>query len=200
MAAGRSFTFIRHGEAAHNPLITAGDKAAGRAILDPKLTALGTEQATALGAKLTESNQSFDIVVTSPLSRALQTTALACPAECAARRVVVTSLHTENGIPVEGDPVAGNPCQRGAPLAELRADYPTFDFAGCADEAQWTTDGRGGSFHPLGVAERLELFRTFLHGLPEDAAVLVVGHSGFWKKFLGQDQKMANCELVERAV
>ena len=72
--------------------------------------------------------------------------------------------------------------------------------AGCADEAQWTTDGRGGSFHPLGVAERLELFRTFLHGLPEDAAVLVVGHSGFWKKFLGQDQKMANCELVERAV
>jgi hypothetical protein len=30
--------------------------------------------------------------------------------------------------------------------------------------------------------------------------VLVVGHSGFWKKFLGQDQKMANCELVERAV
>ena len=196
--AARTYTLIRHGEAQQNVLINAGDKAAGRAILDPRLTELGEEQARSLGASLASSDRTFDLVVTSPLSRALQTTQLAF-AHAPDARVVVTSLHTENGILVDGDPVAGNPCQRGRSVDELKAEFPAFDFGG-VDATQWASDERGGFFNPLAVPDRLEVFRTYLHALPEGARVLVVGHSGFWKKLLGQEQKMANCEMVDAAL
>ena len=50
------------------------------------------------------------------------------------------------------------------------------------------------------VADRVGPFRDFLNGLPADKDILIVGHSGFYKKFLGQDQKMNNCEVVTRGI
>lgn len=217
----RTFSFIRHGaaprptrsdacerpptrvvvgEAAHNPLISAGKKAEGRAILDPALTATGRAQAVALAEDLAQPQKQFDIVVTSPLTRALETAA-AIYATQESARVVVTALHTENGIPVPGDPVAGNPCQRGAAADDLAARYasPDWDFSAVRDPRAWATDGAGW-FSPLRADDRIPLFRAFLGSLPPDKDVLVVGHSGFWKKLFGQDQIMANCEVLTRGL
>ena len=83
--AGARFFFVRHGEGEHNALIDAGkaegDAAkteAGRDLLDPRLTARGREQAAALRARLqAEGGAAFELVVTSPLSRALETAQIA---------------------------------------------------------------------------------------------------------------------------
>ena len=82
---GPRFFFVRHGEGEHNALIDAGkaegDAAkteAGRNVLDPRLTARGREQAAGLRAKLqAEGAGAFELVVTSPLSRALETAQIA---------------------------------------------------------------------------------------------------------------------------
>ena len=54
---------------------------------------------------------------------------------------------------------------------------------------------------PLRRSRRAQVFRGFLRSqrLPPGARVAVVGHSGFFVRFLGGD-KMANCELVERPI
>ena len=72
------FTFIRHGQAEHNVLLDTGDpddRKKGKAIRDPALTLLGREQAQKLQDLLR--NAHFDLVITSPFLRALQTTAMA---------------------------------------------------------------------------------------------------------------------------
>lgn len=195
----RTFSFVRHGEAAHNVLIAGGKAEEGRAILDPHLTELGNEQASKLADEVAPSYKNFDIIVTSPLSRALQTTAHVYD-KMRNARVIVTALHTENGIPVGGDPKAGKPCQRGESVATLRPRYPpTWDWAAVDHDRNWTTDGEG-FFVPLPVQHRLPLFREFLERLPADKDILVVGHSGFFKELFGQEQKMANCELLTKAL
>ena len=68
----RTFSFVRHGEAAHNVLIAGGKAEEGRAILDPHLTELGNEQASKLADEVAPSYKNFDIIVTSPLSRAFR--------------------------------------------------------------------------------------------------------------------------------
>ena len=106
-----------------------------------------------------------------------------------------------NGIPVAGDPVAGNLCQRGAATDDLarRYPHPDWDFSPVRDPRAWATDGSGW-FSPLRADDRIPLFRQFLGGLPADKDILVVGHSGFWKKLFGQDQIMANCEVLTRGL
>jgi len=195
----RIFSFVRHGEAEHNPLIAAGKLSEGRALLDPGLTTLGHEQANKLAEELSSPHKQFDMIITSPLLRALQTTEhlVKVMDKC---DVVVVSLHTENGIPIDGDPAAGTQCQRGSRgVAELQKAFPSeWDFRNLASPREWTD--AGGWLAPRSVADRLQPFRDFLNALPTDKDILVVGHSGFYKKFLGQDQKMANCEVVTRGI
>jgi hypothetical protein len=59
----------------------------------------------------------------------LQVGALASMAGSTALPVVVTSLHTESGLREAGNMVAGHPCQKGRPVAELARDFPAFDFS-----------------------------------------------------------------------
>ena len=91
--------FVRHGEAEHNPFIVKGkaepdpEVAApllkqGRSILNPRLTEKGREQAALLRKSLDESGQTFDLLITSPLARAVETSHLAFGA--AAKRFMIT--------------------------------------------------------------------------------------------------------------
>lgn len=235
--------WARHGQAEHNVLIDAGRKAEGRALLDPPLTALGLEQARGLAGSLAQVVQGgeleeapavalsslVDAVVTSPMTRALETVEAAFGPEPPVP-VLVTSLHTETGIPQEGDEVAGTPCQKGSPLPELevrggqgrrgqasvshpgrgsfmkcaipwalndvvQARFPGFDFSAVHADGQWQcADETSGYFHPLAAPERLRLFRDWLEALPF-GRILVVGHSGFFKRFLG-GSKMKNCQAM----
>lgn len=151
------------------------------------------------GAARTPRRKFWRRQVTSPLTRALQTTAhiVKTQHQC---DVLVTSLHTETGRPVPGDDVAGRPCQKGRAVAALRREYPgDWDWSRVCSERDWLESG-GGWLNPRTAEDRLEPFRIFLNSLPLEKDVLVVGHSGFFKKLLGQDQKMGNCEVVTRAL
>eukprot|EP00747_Dinoflagellata_sp_TGD_P169851 gnl/TRDRNA2_/TRDRNA2_199902_c0_seq1.p1 gnl/TRDRNA2_/TRDRNA2_199902_c0~~gnl/TRDRNA2_/TRDRNA2_199902_c0_seq1.p1 ORF type:complete len:208 (-),score=43.18 gnl/TRDRNA2_/TRDRNA2_199902_c0_seq1:97-720(-) len=203
------FLFTRHGEAAHNPLINAKRKAEGRALLDPELTEKGVEQATALRARIREEVPDLTLVVTSPLRRALQTTLLAFGADAP---VVVTPLHTESGHIVDGDEVAGHPCQRGRSAEELQKLFPpSWDWSQLQDAACWTNTqaskirvhgpSQDGFFHPYACEARLDSFRDWLkrQTAGKKGTVVVVGHSGFFKDFLG-GATMKNCELLEKSI
>ena len=82
--------FIRHGEAAHNPLLVKGNfkskepaeinyalLSEARSIVNPSLTDKGREQALALHESLVASGEKFDLCVTTPLARAIETAQLA---------------------------------------------------------------------------------------------------------------------------
>eukprot|EP00966_Prymnesium_polylepis_P326816 7382708-Prymnesium_polylepis.2 len=105
--------FVRHGEAAHNPFIVQGkaepdpERAApllrqGRSILNPRLTDKGREQAAVLRKQLEESGQTFDLLITSPLARAVETSHLAFGA--ASKAFMVTPELVETAEPHLGGP------------------------------------------------------------------------------------------------
>uniref|UniRef100_A0A7S2WF80 Uncharacterized protein n=1 Tax=Rhizochromulina marina TaxID=1034831 RepID=A0A7S2WF80_9STRA len=205
-AEKRLFVWARHGQAEHNVLIDAGMKTEGRGVLDPPLTDLGRDQAVGLQQSLVAAllgteegplpplSDLVDAVVTSPMSRALETTQAAF-GSAPAVPVLVTSLHTETGVPVPGDEVAGQNCQKGSALPGLMSRFPNFDFTSVQEDGQWQcADEACGFFHPMPALERLLLFREWLEALPYQR-VLVVGHSGFFKRFLG-GSKMQNCQAI----
>lgn len=196
------FFFTRHGEAAHNVLINTGKKEGnlevvkrGRALFDPSLTTRGLSQAKALAESI--SAHPVSLIVTSPLQRALETTELVWR-HIPGTRVIVSSLHTENGMVVQGDDVAGAPCQLGKSVDEIRSTFPAaWDFSPLDDTATWCRRADyNGFFHPLQVEARIDLFSDFLRSLG-DINILVIGHSGFYTRFLG-GPKMANCEIIQR--
>ena len=117
---------VRHGEGSHNVRGRSSWKDRCKEV-DPKLTAKGEEQSRALvGHPLLAS---VDLVVVSPLSRAIQTAALAFgeepqlgavgseaqPPSVKHRRILLTPLHTERWTA---------PCDEGRPKSELALDFP----------------------------------------------------------------------------
>lgn len=194
--------FSRHGEAAHNVLIARGKKEGdletvlrGRSLFDPPLTSAGRTQAAGLGAAMAAAG--ISTIVTSPLQRALETTEIVVGYVPRAR-VVVSSLHTENGMTLAGDEVAGAPCQLGKSGEALRAAFPDWDMDGLEEAAWRKRADYEGYYHPLPVEERVEAFVSFLRDLPSAEKVVVVGHSGFYARFLDRGVKMGNCEVVEK--
>ena len=189
----RTFSFARHGEARHNKLIRDGRDSEGRALLDPALTEAGEAQARQLAEALRPPERQFDIIVTSPLQRALQTASIIMETQDDVE-IIVSSLHTETAMP------PADACQRGSRDAQDIAEkYPRFDVARIRQPRDWLC-ADGGWFAPRSAEDRLAEFREFLNALPPHKDALVVGHAGFFKRFLGADQKMGNCEIVTRAL
>ena len=115
--------FVRHGEAEHNPFIVKGKADGddqvlreGRSILNPRLTAKGKAQAQALAAQLKDSGEVFDLCVTTPLARAIETAQLAFGS--AANNFIVNPDGVETA-----DPKLAGP-QRGHSKADTIAAFP----------------------------------------------------------------------------
>ena len=195
----RTFTFVRHGEAEHN-VKTPGCMS----ILDPALTRKGVEQAKRLAASVQESGRTFDIVITSPLRRAMQT-AMHAFGHLIDAEFIVSSLHTESGRKYRA--------QQGRSHSRLRAEYPTWDFSGLVTSGPdasitWTSTSGGrasgiaataeGYMHPKPPSRRLGEFKSLLLGLDQSKRVVVVGHSGTLLRLVGH--KMKNCEICEASL
>lgn len=203
--ARKRYFWVRHGEAQHNVVINAAKEAGnhvmlaeGRGILDPSLTETGRSQAGCLRESIGRLGVALDVVVTSPMVRALETTDIAFRGTQVL--ILATSLHTETGIKVEGDDVAGQNCQKGSSADAQMAKFPNIDFKHVEQEGNWISDeNEEAYFHPLTAEERLEPFRDWLQSLPFEN-ILIIGHSGFFKRFLTQDVKMGNCEIIERSL
>lgn len=199
--------FVRHGEAQHNPFIVRGKAEMneellrqGRSILDPRLTEKGRLQASNLREKMIAEGVKFDLLVTSPLSRAIETSLLSFSGICDAMLInpdLVETAETRLGAP-----------QRGQSITKLIEAFPElkqWDLSHIrqdVDGANWILGSQielcPPAYHnPLTVEERLEPLKSWLKSLPYNK-VVVVGHSMVFDRLLGQS--MGNCELLEHGL
>mmetsp|Transcript_105387 Transcript_105387/g.183292 ORF Transcript_105387/g.183292 Transcript_105387/m.183292 type:complete len:303 (+) Transcript_105387:40-948(+) len=173
-SAPRWIAFVRHAQAGHN---------VDRSLLanpDNHLTPDGIEQALAARAGAAgEAVRAADVVVTSPLMRAMQTAALLRGESHV--RVVVDAIGTERW---------SCPADEGTPKSDLLnkvdASWRSWEGWDALADHWWATPGED-------PWQRVDDFQKMLHDRPEDRIVFV-GHGGFWDMVIGRH--LHNCEAV----
>ncbi|MDJ1158010.1 histidine phosphatase family protein [Chelatococcus sp. SYSU_G07232] len=175
---------IRHGQSTFNALfeVTQADPLH----FDAPLSALGHEQVRTTAPAVADTH--YELVVTSPLTRALQTTLGLFGGHPQNPPILVEALHREH---------LANSCDVGRPPSVLARDFPELTF-GHLDEVWWHNDGapdeRGIHVEPIAVVEeRAHAFRAWLAARPE-RSIAVVGHGTFFFHLMGH--RFANCEIV----
>eukprot|EP00525_Craspedostauros_australis_P014160 CAMPEP_0198120242 /NCGR_PEP_ID=MMETSP1442-20131203/28383_1 /TAXON_ID= /ORGANISM="Craspedostauros australis, Strain CCMP3328" /LENGTH=262 /DNA_ID=CAMNT_0043778857 /DNA_START=69 /DNA_END=854 /DNA_ORIENTATION=- len=177
-AASKSLYIVRHGQAQHNPRAEAA-KAAGCSMqrffelmrdddaLDADLTQIGREQgrSSRLSSHVAKS---LDLVVSSPLSRALETANLvvdgASP-QCSFQKVCCEDFREINGSLLNA--------QRRS-TQELREKFPDWDFSGIpTTDTTWSTELETYE----ACADRGYLGLCWLMGRSEQN-ILLVAHGG----------------------
>jgi broad specificity phosphatase PhoE len=150
---------IRQGQAKHNE-----DPQEGYKKRDPRLTKVGKQQAKALRKDLKARKAKVEVVLSSPLSRALQTSQIVFPS----RKVIPLAVLQE---------MSDVPCDTGRPREELAEKFPNISFARLDEE--WYVPGKGKN--SAGQVER------FLEWLSEQAykEVAVVAHNILLKFMTG---------------
>lgn len=184
----KTIRLIRHAQSAFN---AAGVGPGGEdpMIFDAALSDLGHRQVAE--ARRCVADLACDLVVTTPLTRALQT----CLGLFDGRRVPIL-------VESQAREKLSHSCDVGRPPAALRSDFPDLSFDHLPEcwwyagpsHAGGTWDGvirREPETHFLA---RVEGFRRLLHGRPE-TAVTVVGHCDFFKALSGRF--LENCEVLE---
>lgn len=158
---------IRHGESNFNFISRRfRENTPSTGLEDPALTLTGINQAFSL-------NVDSEIIITSPLQRAVQTALLLKKNQ----KIIASALCRER-ITVHGD--YGNTVDKMSKL------YPNIDFSELPAEIWWHDET------PAMIAERAQLFRNYLSNLPYNK-IIVVSHYGFLKEFTNNDLK--NCEV-----
>ena len=225
----RTLHLVRHGESEYNAACGApGSSWEEPRIFDAPLTARGEAQARALGGELAAAlsgcgcpNGEGVLWVTSPLTRAIQTSLLArealtafSPAAAPHARgggggaggghswLTVSPLVAEH-LATSGD-VGRRPAQLAADFPELAAEGAFADL----DDVWWYSDPQRpccaerlllGATEPKDeMKRRVSLFRRWLQRRQERTLV-VFGHSTFFKYLLDtegiKDRRLKNCEL-----
>lgn len=184
----KTIHFIRHAQSAHNArVLEATNEESVRldpALRDARLTALGEAQAAALRDGIA-ALQGIELVVTSPLTRAIQTTLAAFDGHPAPR--LVEQLHREH---------QDSFCDIGRAPAALAADFPVLRFDHL-DDPWWHEDpAHDGPFAREtldALQRRVSAFRDWLSDRPE-RSLAVVGHGTFLR--LLTDVPFANAQRV----
>jgi broad specificity phosphatase PhoE len=176
---------IRHGESTFN--VAFRETGIDPLHVDARLTEEGLRQVEAAREKLHPIP--FELVVTSPFTRALQTTAGIFADHPSEPRIVVEALHREHG---------GSSCDIGRAPSLLSAEFPAYALDHLP-EIWWHEDGRpdenGICYEPHDVLlERVDTFRSWLRERPE-RRIAVIGHGTFFFHLTGQ--RLANCEILE---
>ncbi|CAJ1964104.1 unnamed protein product [Cylindrotheca closterium] len=173
----KRISIVRHGQAMHNPRAEVA-KANGCSMeefiaimreddcLDAPLTDLGKEQAKTVKIPTTKSN--FDLVVSSSLSRALQTADAVCPPSIKNGSKRVCCEHFRE---VNGDLLNAKRRSR----SELEKLFPSWDFSHLStdEDSLWTPEMEE---FPA-VAERGYIGLDWLMKRPEES-ILLVAHGG----------------------
>lgn len=176
---------IRHGESTFN----AAWRETGTDPLqfDAPLSPAGIEQVRS--ARKAVEGLPVELVVTSPLTRALQTAAGLFDGHRRSPPIVVHPLMRER---VE------NSCDIGRSPRALAAEFPALDLAHLDDvwwHAEGTADTRGICVEPIArVTARAAQFKAYLRARPE-RCIAVVGHGTFFFHLTGR--ALANCEVAE---
>ena len=176
---------IRHGESTFN--VAFRETGVDPLHPDARLTEEGLRQVESARARLHDIP--FELVVTSPFTRALQTTAGIFADHPAQPTILVESLHREHG---------GSSCDIGRAPSLLAAEFPAFTVDHLPD-VWWHQDEypdqHGICYEPHEtLLERVEGFRAWLKERPE-RIIAVVGHGTFFFHLTGL--RLANCEVTE---
>lgn len=153
---------------------------------DAPLTELGHQQVVAAAAEVRD--VPYELILTSPLTRAIQTTLGLFGNHPSADRIRVESLHREH---------LASSCDVGRAPAALIEEFPGLAFDHL-EEIWWHRDGepdeRGIVFEPdETLLERVARFREWLAARPE-TLIAVVGHGTFFYHLTGRF--LGNCEIA----
>ena len=176
---------IRHGESTFNAHHAATGRDPGH--IDARLSERGHDQVATARTRLRD--VPFELVVTSPLTRALQTTAGIFSDHPAKPAVLVEVLHRE---------CQESSCDIGRAASALAREFPDFRVDHLP-ETWWYAEGEAGpeGWH-VEPRDRFDArvvgFREWLRARPE-RTIAVVGHGTFFYHLTGQ--WLANCETVE---
>ena len=174
--ASKTVHMIRHGQSTFNAA-TATTPWSDPMLFDAPLTDHGVDQATAL--RPVTAALGIELVVSSPLTRAIQTALLAF-GETSGVPVVVEALLRER---LEAS------CDVGRPADALAADFPALAFDHLPDP-WWHWDGgsdkRAIALEPDHIfSSRVDAFRAWLDQRPE-SILAVVGHGAFLRALTGE--------------
>jgi broad specificity phosphatase PhoE len=178
----RSVHLIRHGQSTFNAHYAA--TGADPMHFDARLTDLGRRQVAAARERLAP--YAYDIVLASPLTRALQTAEGIFGGRAP---IEITPLHREWQV---------SSCDIGRSLAELTAEFPHLDFSRLGDP-WWLHEGPPCELGfpqetEEALLERVDAFKTMIAGRPE-RRIAVVGHGDFFSRLIGRH--LENCEMAE---
>lgn len=180
----KSIDLIRHGQSTFNAhwAATAEDPLH----FDARLTTLGETQVAGRAKALRD--ERYDLIVTSPLTRAIQTALGVFETHLGRTPVLVEALHREQ---VEQS------CDVGRPASVLAGEFSGLGFEHLPEE-WWPNGGEidliGVPVEPLShCLERVAAFRSWLRKRPEQR-IAVVGHRTFFFHLAGRD--LANCEMM----
>ena len=175
---------IRHGESTFNRAWRATP--VDPLHYDAPLSELGVEQVQR--ARATVAALPVELVIISPLTRALQTAIGLFADHPHAPPMLVAHLARER---------CENSCDVGRSPSEIAAAFPSLDVAHLADvwcHAEGEPDERGICVEPIEHVEaRVAAFREFLLARPE-RHIAVVGHDTFFFHLTGRH--LANCEAT----
>jgi len=203
--------FIRHAEAHHNVAereselgtLYLEEQHSGWKYWDAGLTGKGVDQCTKLRRELTCMSHPLDceLVVVSPLTRALQTARLSVGSVKFAESqpmMVATDLCRER--------ITNCPADSRRPLSVLKTEFPEVDFSQCMqteEDEMWQDHKEDNE----ACMKRGLKFLQWLMKRPE-SRIAVVTHSGFLKRLFSQfgmgsapddkdelQRRPANCEM-----
>lgn len=184
-AAPRRIIYIRHGHAEHNQYIEKGDWGQVHKLRDPSLTEKGKEQASKLAEKLY--HEKIDIVLTSPMRRALETTHTVFND----RNLAIEPIQaiTEYGGTGTWD--------WGSPKSVLSGLFPSTDFGSLSED--WWLSTQNETWDNL--RKRVQSFKEHLSQRTEHT-IVVVSHGTFLSQLLQlkSGDSMKNCELREQII
>lgn len=169
----KTIHLIRHAQSRHNArVLEVPEENMARmdpALRDAPLTELGFQQAQRLAEELTALRE-IELVVTSPLTRAIQTTLAAFGNHPAPR--IVEHLHREH---------QDSFCDIGRSPAELKAEFPMLHFDHLDDPWWQVAPEHEGPYLRETMASleiRVATFSNWLAARPEQT-IAVVGHGTF---------------------
>lgn len=182
MAEDQQVFLVRHGEGYHNA-------SQNWDLQDPKLTAIGQGQASALGACKELALSPGSLLVVSPLSRAIATAVAAFPhiaTQDPGCRVALCALHSER---------VGAHCDQGRSKSALLSDYPFIShWDGSTDlPEEWTLTTASDKDWEK---ERVPLFLAWLRQQSE-RHIVVIGHGAYFASKDLAGRHLQNCEFVE---
>jgi len=180
---------IRHAESSHNVSKDFSHR-------DPPLTANGTAQAAQLVSAFPNPG-SIAVILSSPLTRAIQTTLAAFPHVLDRRYYPGKSgAGVDGGVELVLDPDlqerSALPCDTGSKVAILKEEFPGLEVGELGEE--WLVKEGEYSAEDRAVEDRARRARQRLGRLVEgldrnnNADVVVVVTHGVFMKFLSQDQ------------